>query len=179
MDDYLGKPFSPGQLRNKLEKWLAQPSTVFTHGGGAHPCNRHFDNNADSNGSDAAQLDEAALDNIRFATDDGSSNLLDRLIDIYFENSPKLIEDIRLGIESNKPDSVRVAAHTLKSSSASLGIQRFARLCKDLEDRAITKELAGSEELLATIQDMLPSIFSRLDEERSRTKPQPDCRQIT
>ena len=179
MDDYLGKPFSPGQLRNKLEKWLAQPSTVFTHGGGAHPCNRHFDNNVDLNGSDATQLDEAALDNIRFAADDGSSNLLDRLIDIYFENSPKLIEDIRLGIESNKPDSVRIAAHTLKSSSASLGIQRFARLCKDLEDRAITKELAGSEELLATIQDMLPSIFSRLDEERSGTNPQPDCRQIT
>jgi two-component system, sensor histidine kinase len=179
MDDYLGKPFSPGQLRDKLEQWIAQASTDATHRGGTPPCNRHFDNATDSNDPDAALLDQAALDNIRVAADDGSSNLLDRLIDIYFESSPKLIENIRLGIESNEPDSVRIAAHTLKSSSASLGAKRIARLCKDLEDKATTRKLAGSEELLVTIRGMLPAVISRLDEERSGTRPQPGYRQIT
>ena len=179
MDDYLGNPFSLGQLRNKLEQRLAPASTDATHRGGTPPCNRHFDNDADSSDPDAALLDQAALDNVRIAEDDGSSNLLDKLIDIYFEVSPKLVEDIRLGIENNEHDSIHMAAHTLKSSSATLGAKCLAKLCNDLEDKAKTRRLAGSDELLATIRGMLPEIFSRLDEERSEAKPQPGYRQIT
>ncbi|GMQ75753.1 MAG: hypothetical protein BMS9Abin01_1010 [Gammaproteobacteria bacterium] len=178
MDDYLGKPFGLGQLRDKLEQWLPPPSIDATDRGATLPRNRQFENDADLNDPDVALLDEAALDNIRVAGEDGSSELLDRLIDIYFENSPKLIEDIRLGIESNDPDSVRIAAHTLRSSSASLGAKRLASLCEDLEDKATIRELAGSDELLATIRGMLPTIYSRLDEERSGTRPLPGCRQI-
>jgi len=178
MDDYLGKPFSLDKLKEKLDHWLnsacgdaAIRDDLPAHAGS-------YDNVVALQNSGEVTLNQAALNNVRIAGKTGSSELLDRLIDIYFEYSPKLIEDIHLAIESNEPDSVRNAAHTLKSSSASLGADCIAKLCKELEERAAATELDGSHELLAAIQSMLPAVLSRLDDERSATRPPPGRRQV-
>ncbi len=165
MDDYLSKPFSAAQLEKKLRHWLEHSSSttdkaVQTASSTPSPIDSVWTD------ADVSFLDPTALDNIRAADENGSDGLLGRLIDIYVEDAPKLVEQIRIGIEANEPDKVRTAAHTLKSNSANLGARTLAGVCRELEAKARTHKLIGTDEPLERIQSMLRVVLERLNEKR-------------
>jgi HPt (histidine-containing phosphotransfer) domain-containing protein len=74
------------------------------------------------------------------------------LIDVYLNDSPQLIEQMRAGIASDELENVRHAAHSLKSNSASFGAQRLANAARELE--MITKggTLEGAEPKLEAVE---------------------------
>jgi HPt (histidine-containing phosphotransfer) domain-containing protein len=78
-------------------------------------------------------LDRNALEAIRALQSDAAPDLLARVIHLYLESAPDLIARLRTGLEASDYNAVRVAAHTLKSSSANLGATALAELCKQLE----------------------------------------------
>lgn len=80
-----------------------------------------------------ALLERAALEAIRALQSDAAPDLLARVVRLYFESAPDLIARLRSGLAAGDCDAVRVAAHTLKSSSANLGATALAELCKQLE----------------------------------------------
>ena len=167
MDDYLSKPFSATQLEEKVYHWLEHSSSatdkpVETASSTPSPIDSAYDD------EDVAFLGPAALDNIRAADEDGSDGLLGKLIDIYLENAPKLLAQIRAGLEANEADKVRAAVHTLKSNSANLGASTLAGVCRELEAKTRAKELSETNELLERIESMLPIVIERLNEERRR-----------
>ena len=55
------------------------------------------------------------------------------LLDTYLEESAELVRAIRVGTDAGDLDSILRPAHSLKSSSASLGAMRLSKLCADLE----------------------------------------------
>jgi HPt (histidine-containing phosphotransfer) domain-containing protein len=165
MDDYLSKPFTAAQLEKKLHHWLEHSSSttdkpVQTASSTPSPIDPMWTD------ADVSFLDPTALDNIRAADENGSDGLLGRLIDIYVEDAPKLVEQIRIGIEANDPDKVRTAAHTLKSNSANLGARTLAGVCRELEAKARTHKLIGTDKLLERMQSMLRVVLERLNEKR-------------
>ena len=59
-----------------------------------------------------------------------------RLIGLYLEGTPPLIERMKQAHADDDHEALRAAAHTLKSSSANVGAMKLHGLCEELESRA-------------------------------------------
>ena len=96
-------------------------------------------------------IDRSALDAIRSIQSDAAPDLLVQVVRIYFESAPALIAKLREGFVALDYDAIRTAAHTLKSSSANVGANALAQLCKQLELAAragsIGPEVPGLSEI--------------------------------
>lgn len=78
------------------------------------------------------QLNHAAIEQIRNLPSKHGS-LLGRLIDIYLEESPKILHRMERAVRLRQRHELEISAHTLKSSSAQLGGTEFAETCLRLE----------------------------------------------
>ena len=112
-------------------------------------------------------LDRAALAGIQAVQQPGSPSLLAKIIDIYLEHSPMLMDSIRCGVE--RPDGaelVRDSAHSLKSSSANLGASSLAALCGELEKISQGKRLSDAGAVFREIEALYPLVCEQLVEVR-------------
>ena len=89
-------------------------------------------------------IDRNALDIIASLQPPGSENILRKIISLYLDSSPALTKSVREAVEGADFDALHRAAHTLKSSSASLGALAFSGICKDLEMMGRDKTLDGA-----------------------------------
>lgn len=103
------------------------------------------------------ELNQAALEQLRHLnTGDGQDHLLNRLIDVYGRESPKLVDQLDVAGKIGNLKAIEIAAHTLKSSSAQLGAEDFSAICKKIE--IIARE--NSE--LETLPDLIESVKFQL-----------------
>ena len=112
-------------------------------------------------------LDRAAPVGNHALPQPGSPSLLAMIIDIYLENSPKLMDSIGRGME--RPDGaelVRDSAHSLKSSSAVLGASSLAVLCSQLEQLSCEERLGDAGAVFREIETLYPLICEQLVEAR-------------
>ena len=113
--------------------------------------------------TDAILLDQKALNNIRVVQRKGAPNVLEKVIRIYFENSPKLLQTLHDAVaEDQTAETVERAAHSLKSSSACLGATRLASLCGILEEMARENRTRGTKEILNEIEKLYPLVCKSL-----------------
>lgn len=140
MDDYLKKPVNQHELQGTIEKWLHQKSTDTKNPISSPtpspevPETMNFD------------FDEKALDAIKVLQRPGRPDILGKIINMYLDKTPELIADIEGGIAANDAARVKMAAHTLKSSSAYLGATTLADQCNRLETKAANEDLSDSSE---------------------------------
>lgn len=73
-----------------------------------------------------------AIEGIKMLVGD-NPEALNQLISMFFDNTPKLLLQIKNAIEANDPVGVRQAAHSLKSNAAQFGAIELEALTKDLE----------------------------------------------
>jgi HPt (histidine-containing phosphotransfer) domain-containing protein len=78
-------------------------------------------------------IDDEAIERLRELERKTRPGLLRSIIEKYRISSDKLIQQIHEGLEARDPESVRGAAHALKSSSAQLGAWYLSELAKTLE----------------------------------------------
>ncbi|QXE86479.1 response regulator [Geomonas nitrogeniifigens] len=144
MDDYLTKPFTQAQLVAVLQRWLppAAPS--------AEDAMEPSDAAAavDAGGD----IDPAVLDEIRALQLPGKPDLLAKVVGSFMKSSPLLVASMREGLAGGDPQGVRQAAHTLKSSSASLGCLGLSDTCRQLELLTVEGILEGAEPLVRRIE---------------------------
>lgn len=60
--------------------------------------------------------------------------MLHKVIGSYLASSQTQVTQLRQALKEQKYDTIRLLAHTLKSSSATLGAHRLATLAKHLEE---------------------------------------------
>jgi HPt (histidine-containing phosphotransfer) domain-containing protein len=91
-------------------------------------------NNSGFEGS-AAQpvLDAASMAELRSLDPDGKAQLVKRVLATYQASLAKLVEQLRVARADGAWDQVSRVAHTLKSSSASIGALALSALCADIE----------------------------------------------
>ena len=134
MDDYISKPIRVEQLVAALGK--CQPSVET-------PKPTH---------SPVAALDAKVLQELKDLVGDDSSNLLAEVINSYLEDAPKLLSDISEAILQGNAVVLKRAAHTLKSTSASVGATTLSQLCLELETMSRTGVIKGVTESLSKIE---------------------------
>ena len=81
----------------------------------------------------APLLDHAVLDELRDATGGDESFIVD-LVETYIAEGAANLEGMIAAAEAGDPAAIVRPAHTLKSSSASLGAIRLADICRGIEE---------------------------------------------
>ena len=117
---------------------------------------------------DQPVLDEAALGAIRALGETGGTSALTKVIDLYLDYSPTLVGEIEAAIANGDAEALNRAAHSLKSSSASLGAQGFAALCKDLEMIGRNGSIDGAGEIFESLKGLYPQVCDALTAERGK-----------
>ena len=78
-------------------------------------------------------LDAASMAELRALDPDGKAQLVKRVLATYQASLAKLVEQLRVARADGAWDQVSRVAHTLKSSSASIGALALSGLCADIE----------------------------------------------
>lgn len=88
------------------------------------------------------------------------------LIDVYLQDSRKLLGEISAALSAANAPALRRAAHTLKSSSLSLGANGLASLSRDIEERARTGEIPAGASALAALETEWAHVKAELERRR-------------
>ena len=78
--------------------------------------------------------------------------ILIELIQIYYNDSIRLLEQLRESVVNGNPTQLSQTAHTLKSSSGNLGAHQLAHLCQLLEEQGKQSNLLNSTAILEQIE---------------------------
>ena len=102
----------------------------------------------------ARVLDTEALERLRALDPSGANGLLDRVLATFRGSLLRLIPQMRDGRHVGDASAVRHVAHTLKSSSASVGALRLSQLCAEVE-QALRQDGGGLASLDARLDELL------------------------
>jgi len=159
MDDYLSKPMTKAGLLAMIARI---PNS--SGNGGTGGSTWRTDDEEDGAGS-AAPLErllpiytrEKLLEQI-----DGDEQLLQRMIALFQQNTPRLIEDIRGAVGRRSSADLARAAHALLSSLGAFGADGARRLTKQLEAQAQAETYADTARTFAALERETAEIHATL-----------------
>jgi signal transduction histidine kinase/CheY-like chemotaxis protein len=171
MDDYLAKPVTRGELERCLFHWQQMSLENSSHGpdrasieaaaasiptgrlpqAGPMPAQTHSPPAAPPPPPEPTTpvLDLGILDELRSML--GSE--VDRLIEVFLDDTPRLISALESAAIGPDYDMLRNAAHTLKSSSANLGAVALSNAAKKVEHGARSRSLERPAVAVALISN--------------------------
>jgi CheY-like chemotaxis protein len=162
MDDYISKPVNPQTLKTILERWLS-------------PTSRGVAPDASGADDDAAQLEDiiapSVLASFRAATGGNDDNPVRALLDLYLRETRPQLDDLSEALARRDARVLQQTAHGIKGSSASLGIEKMAVLCGELEERGRDGMLEGAESIVAQTLDEFDRIRRLLGDEQVSATP--------
>jgi HPt (histidine-containing phosphotransfer) domain-containing protein len=87
-----------------------------------------------SGAGDVDPIDPVAWDELQQILGPEADHVLRELIDAYLEDAIRLVSSIELAHQNKDPQAMIMAAHALRSPSASLGARRLASLGRQVEE---------------------------------------------
>lgn len=90
------------------------------------------------------------------------------LVRLYTADARQLVDAMCTGAADGDADGLRRAAHTLKSTSATLGVTTLAAHCKAVEDLARAGDLAGAGRLVPAAAGCCAEVLDALEHEVAR-----------
>jgi CheY-like chemotaxis protein/HPt (histidine-containing phosphotransfer) domain-containing protein len=136
MDDYVSKPIKRAVLSEALSRWLAMQQDV----------EKNMDIEAINR---EVQLDMAAVAQLRELFDGDLSDV----VATYLRDTPQQLATIAAAIEQRDLKTIGRAAHSLKSSSYSLGAHKAGELAQKMEAYVRGEgDMQGARELLAALE---------------------------
>ena len=142
MDDFVGKPFTVDEIENALGRWLTSTTTDT-----ARP-----DSTISPASTESGVLNTAVLDTLRETTGSYFAEIIPGFVDDT-DNKMKQLSELISDYEG-----LERLAHSLKSSSASLGATRLSSLAEQLE--TMSRNQANKE----SIPPLLESIVSEFEQ---------------
>ena len=128
MNDYLAKPFTDSEFHAMLRRWCRPAPQL--------------------DAADGPVLDREML--AKLAQD--MPQLFSRMINAYLAHAPKLVDDIVTAAQAGEAAALRLAAHSLKSSSANVGAMKVLDLARRLEALAQSTDLTDAVALAEDMQ---------------------------
>ena len=107
-------------------------------------------------------LDEAALQRLRDLDPNGANRLLERVFQAFEASTGRLLPQLDEAVATADLAGVRHVAHTLKSSSASIGALKLSALCADIEGMVRAASTEGLDERVAAMHGEIDSVRSSL-----------------
>ncbi|MCB1876868.1 MAG: response regulator [Chromatiales bacterium] len=137
MDGYLGKPYSERKLQGLLARWLPGKTTD------------HCKNDkGDSIGIIRPPIERVAVDQLIAA---GGNGLFRRLSAFYRREARIVLNNMRQAFDRGDTQQLQLDAHSLKSSSASVGARLVSDVCRQIEE--LVERSAPIGDLAARLQE--------------------------
>ncbi len=92
-------------------------------------------------------LDPAAIENLREMVG-GDVEFMIELIDVFLNDAPRMLSDMRQSFESGDAEVLHRAAHSLKSNAAEFGAIGLSDLCREIETLSKAGAVDGTDELV-------------------------------
>jgi PAS domain S-box-containing protein len=164
VDGYISKPVTPEELVSALAR--ARP-------GLSSPTGTAIERETGAPRAAALAVKNGPIDSAVFAeleatVGDASPEVVDDLIDLFLDSAPELLADMRAAFTQGDPEALHRAAHTLKSSSATLGAVRLAALCEDLAQMGCEETSKGTGPKLAQAEAEYARVEAALQVQRAR-----------
>jgi HPt (histidine-containing phosphotransfer) domain-containing protein len=99
-----------------------------------------------------AVLDTESLQRLRELDPRGESRLLERVVAAYVSSADKLLSQLTDAESRHDAAGIRLVAHTLKSSSASVGAMALSKICERVE--ATARDEGVTADLVASVADL-------------------------
>ena len=157
MDDYVTKPFRQKLLFDTMSRYVAVASSPELS---VEPVT-----SADKTG---LALNPAGLDTLRNMDRSGKGLFVGRVIDAYLADTPRQMANAWDALTSGNHQALRLAAHTMKSASATVGADSLAAICRDIEGQTIHGQLDGLEGKLSEASLLLDQVVAELQALRHR-----------
>jgi HPt (histidine-containing phosphotransfer) domain-containing protein len=97
-------------------------------------------------------LDQSVLDELRDSVGGDQSFIAD-LAATYLAESPDHLDAMQAAVSAADPAAIIRPAHTLKSSSASLGAMRLSHIAREIEFAGRNGETSGLEERVSAARE--------------------------
>jgi len=104
-------------------------------------------------------LDPKSLAKLSQLDPSGQNRLVHRVLSTYRQSLARLQQQIAGGLDATDLSTVRIGAHTLKSSSASIGALELSSLCAAVEQSIRD----GQQDRLSTLMPQLQTEIIRVD----------------
>ncbi|MFD2365940.1 response regulator [Pseudoduganella sp. GCM10020061] len=157
MDDYLSKPFTQQQLAAVISRWIGLPITATVHHSEMAPAPAPAADKRDA-------INRHALDNIRALSEDRGPSIVRKVVSAYVDDTPLHLQTLRRAISGGDSEKLRSAAHSLKSSSANVGAETLAQLCKQMETLGRTETTEGAATILSDMEQEFQAVRHSLTE---------------
>jgi signal transduction histidine kinase/CheY-like chemotaxis protein len=175
MDDYLSKPFKPGELQTILDHWSLCAKGNGSSSGADSPKQMpdcpHEQSTTEGLPGDtepAAVIDPKALQMIKDLQMEGEPSILLNVVQAYIKSTKDSIAQLYEKLPDPPFEDVQVFAHTLKSSSANVGALHLSRISKELEFGCRDKSINNIDPYIESIEVEFKKVKSALEEELSR-----------
>ena len=119
----------------------------------------------------ACQLDPDALRKLRDLDPSGSSRLVERVFSAFEQSVARLRPQLLAAASSGDAGGLRHVAHTLKSSSASIGAIKLSSLCAEMEASAREGRILGMTERTDELCAELDAVLEAVNTERTAERP--------
>lgn len=113
-------------------------------------------------------LDREVLANLRGLPDDEDDELLNELINLFLQDAPSRVAQIRAALLEGNATTASQVAHSLKGSSGNLGARAFALLCNQIEQRCQQGDLECAKGLQTALEEEFRRVLDALEAERRK-----------
>lgn len=145
MDDYISKPVRIEELVAALYRCPPLPAGTQLQ---TKPLPARQQPAASPAVTDTWPIDKTAVDEM---LGDSTEEMLSELVPLFFEDAHALLDKLHQALAEEDVEMVAQFAHTLKGSSATLGMLRFSELCRTVEKQAGSGEVEGLEEYVTAV----------------------------
>ncbi len=116
----------------------------------------------------STSIDAKVLQSFRKMVGEDAEVILGEMIDCYLDDAPKLLEAIAIAVAQENAPQLQRTAHTLKSSSATLGATTLTKLCKELEIMARTGNIQNALDKLPQLEAEYERVKADLHSQRQQ-----------
>jgi HPt (histidine-containing phosphotransfer) domain-containing protein len=96
-------------------------------------------------------LDPGVVESLRQLTPPGEADVLGEILNLFLDEVPKKIDSLRRAVTTGDALQVQRIAHSLKGSSGNIGARAMYDVCRQLDDRAKSGELARLQPLVEAL----------------------------
>ncbi|MDX1523167.1 MAG: response regulator, partial [Anaerolineae bacterium] len=154
MDDYVSKPVKLTHLVEALQRYQTQAQALYGQSlNRANGTRAEFSDipvEADSTPDPA--VDFSVLQRFQRDLGEDDPDLVKELVRDFLQDAPEHLAALDKGAGQADCDTIRHAAHTLKSSSVHMGANGLSAMCQELEMMARNGTLDGITEKVARVQ---------------------------
>jgi len=108
-------------------------------------------------------LDSKVIDNLRDLTEPDEDDPVIELVELFLDDAPQRIHQIRAQLQQRDQELARIAAHSLKGSARNLGALALSHAAEQVEDHIKADDWDGAEAGIEQIQSELESLIKELE----------------